>query len=46
MKPTNRRQFVLWLIYQLNRRGETLTPESTYADIMSAVLRLLERAPR
>lgn len=39
---TNRRQFVAWLLHELERRGSPLPPHWTYADLQRAVASILE----
>lgn len=34
-------QFVAWLVYELNKRGENLPPNPNYADLMLATQRHL-----
>lgn len=37
-RPTNRRQFKIWLILTLNQLGEKLPQSATYRDIQLAIM--------
>lgn len=44
-KPTNRRQFIAWLEFELRQRGAILPTERNFVDMQRAVEQILLAEP-